>query len=367
MTSAYADAVNAADIPSLPPMGERELALRSAFTDAYVPTANILRTPYMATTLKRELEGRGSRSARIERAFAVITPYLEDAEANLQSLWYPEILPVTTVAAAFVRVSVRDSMAKAAYTEHQDKVARRGWRKKKTTTRFSLKPSRSRTQRFPADQYHVAAAKTLTLDLVQHVTRTQEGKLKTILGQSISKGINADVTGARLANVVGLFPRWQNAVDNFHTKLLDDGATRAWARQRAKQYADSLLDKRGIMIARTELMRAMNDGRLAGWQDMLDRGVITDASIKDWDASPDACDDCSNIRPVYDLDTPFDTPFGDLVVPPLHPHCRCTVSLRPERGKGEDDGRDADVKTINAFPEVADLLSHFGVDEGYWG
>jgi hypothetical protein len=89
-----------------------------------------------------------------------------------------------------------------------------------------------------------------------------------------------------------------------------------------------------MMIARTEIMRALNDGRQAGWHDEVDRGRIdAELSVKEWVPGPDACDECTSLEgyEVEGVDALFDTDFGKIAMPPAHPHCRCSVTLHPMR------------------------------------
>lgn len=343
--------------PAIPYLGPVEDNLANAFTSAYGGTAGMFRTPYFKGLLAREMSSRGSPAQRAARAMTLVDGNLLHSEGQIRDTLYPEVLPITTVAAAWTRQQVAN-FTKATAIDHGVIAPRRPRRVRRN--RFRLAPVANPTGMFNADPAHVAAAKQLTLDLVTEVTTTQRDKIRRIVHQSIVTGQNADIAGDRIANVVGLFPRWQNAVDNYYLGLLDSGMSKALATARAKDYADLLLGKRGIMIARTELMRAMNAGRFVGWQDLAQRDVIDGGStLKRWQAAADACDECQTVQPVFGVDTPFDTDRGPMLIPPLHPHCRCTVTIKPVRGGANDEGADADRFTIEAYPDVAGLLDWF--------
>jgi hypothetical protein len=136
---------------------------------------------------------------------------------------------------------------------------------------------------------------------------------------------------------VGLFPRWANAVENRYqsslTSFVAGGMPIADAQDRAQTLADAyrerLIDKRCQMIARTEVIRAANEGRATAWAQAVDAGLIDPTTTtKEWIAEADACDECEG----YDaeqvwLDDVFSS--GD-DMPPAHPNCRCTAVLVPD-------------------------------------
>ena len=143
---------------------------------------------------------------------------------------------------------------------------------------------------------HIQAARDLSLDLVTHIDQTQRDAIATFIEEAIRRGIDAQVTGNRVANIVGLFPRWQKAVENLHARMIANGIPGHVAQQRADDYADELRDKRGMNIARTELLRGLNQGRLNSWGALAAEGVIDpDKSIKEWSSAPYACDACAEL------------------------------------------------------------------------
>jgi hypothetical protein len=215
---------------------------------------------------------------------------------------------------------------------------------------------------------HIDAARDLALNLVTQVDQTQRDTIAAMITEAITRGFDADLTGLRIANVVGLFPRWQRAVDNLFTNMLSNDVPLRIAQKRADDYADSLREKRGRMIARTELLRAMNSGRQAGWQSMADKGQLDpERSIKEWvSASVGACEECDYLGDVQGsghgyrvrgIDGLFPTEWGPIPHPPAHPHCRCACILHPvfvslERDSDQEAMDDADLNN----PEMAQIL-----------
>lgn len=237
---------------------------------------------------------------------------------------------------------------------------------------YGLRPSDHKGARAGvAAPLHVEAARNLSLALVTKVTKTQRAGIRKLVTESITKGIPPAQQGLRIANIVGLFPRWQNAVNNLHARMIQNRIPPHVADVRAKNYADELLEKRGIMIARTELLRAMNAGRWAGWHDLAHKGVLDpDSAVKQWKGTIDnrICPVCEYLADpmgdgrggvqVVGLDTPFETEYGPVVMPPCHPHDRCSVDLIPGEVKVQQvsDGDLGEWVGVLKDPEMAAMV-----------
>jgi hypothetical protein len=184
-------------------------------------------------------------------------------------------------------------------------------------------------------QNHLDAVANLPLDLVTLIDESQREGIAAALDDAFRMGLDPDLVGMEIANMVGLFPRWQMAVENLRLKMESDGRPKREIAYRTSRYSDWLRERRGLMIARTELMTAMNTGRMAGWHQDAERGLLDPAtSVKEWLASPDSCDVCQELNGtvVTGIDSPFDAGlFGLVRSGPCHPHCRCTVLIHPVR------------------------------------
>jgi hypothetical protein len=84
-------------------------------------------------------------------------------------------------------------------------------------------------------------------------------------------------------------------------------------------------ETRADLIARTEVMTAVNEGQRQSWDQAVDEGWLADDAERVWIATIGACplcDDLDGTRAplggVYD---------GDVSGPPLHPNCRCTEGI----------------------------------------
>ena len=186
-----------------------------------------------------------------------------------------------------------------------------------------------------APQVHLDAVAALPLDLVTLIDQGQKDGIIAALDMAIRRGDGPDRLGMIVANMVGLFPRWQQAVVNLGDRMAEDGKSQKEIDYRMGRYSDWLRERRGIMIARTEMITALNVGRIAGWKQQAEQGLLdTSLSSKEWSSAPDACPVCKELNGtvVQGVDGVFDAgEFGKVQHPPCHPHCRCSVLLHPVR------------------------------------
>lgn len=161
-------------------------------------------------------------------------------------------------------------------------------------------------------------------------------ELRTLL-QTVKPGSDAAKELSKLygVNVNGLTARYEGAVVNrastIAAQLEKQGITGVKALDKVKKdtqkYADKLRRARANTIARTEIMRASNEGKLAAYQQAVDRGLASAKySKKVWTTSPfDVCHICAPLNGAQvGLQETFN---GGLFVPPAHPNCRCTIQF----------------------------------------
>lgn len=171
-------------------------------------------------------------------------------------------------------------------------------------------------------------------------TLTRESIRRAII-DAFNEQLDYRATARRIKNVVGLHPRWADAVTKFEkdefARLLKRGlkeeVARSQAMDRASRYSDSLKSKRATMIARTEIQIAQNEGRQEGWNQAAEQGYVDVESQKMWIIAQDerTCDICSELDGEI---VPWNETFssGDETPGRVHPNCRCTmVIIPPER------------------------------------
>lgn len=85
-------------------------------------------------------------------------------------------------------------------------------------------------------------------------------------------------------------------------------------------------EARASVIARTESMRAANEGQRQMWDQAVDDGLLTGDERREWIVAEDACPLCDELDgELADLDGEYPGDGGD--GPPLHPNCRCTEGI----------------------------------------
>lgn len=101
-------------------------------------------------------------------------------------------------------------------------------------------------------------------------------------------------------------------------------------------YHRKYLKYRSQTIARTEALRATNYGVQDGWRQAIEAGKVPEAQVRrQWVVSRDErlCEVCApvpklNPKRGVKFGEPFATPKGPVMLPPLHPNCRCHIFIR---------------------------------------
>ena len=374
--------VKASEIPPMPYLGGPEDRFASVFNSTYQSLVHILRTPTFHEHLAAAIRSDGTVGAR-----DLLNRYIADTNRNFMVGIGRELRPIVNVGAATARTESRAklnlNLTKASSSALAVPDLNRRRRRAPHRRPAPLPPYR-RLLRIPprrstipraihgrtrghVEQAYLNAVDLLTLSLVNNINDTQKDKILVALTDSIRKGDDIDRTSMRVANMVGLFPRWQQAVLNLQNRLELQGTLSPRAIQsRVNDYSDWLRERRGIMIARTELIRGLNTGRLISWHEQADQGLLSATeSVKTWSSAPDACPDCLALdgTSVTGIDKHFRGPHGWLVMPPAHPHCRCSVTLQPVGMPENDDDAayhqtQAELDAVDmADPELARILT----------
>lgn len=148
------------------------------------------------------------------------------------------------------------------------------------------------------------------------------------------QGWSVDEIASEIRDVIGLNSRQARAIDNFRSGLEAAGTYSAEEiDQMVLDRAETALDYRADMIARTESIRASNLGLHEGYRQAIDRGVFPQEAVRrEWQIALDenTCPICIDIPDMNEggvaVDEPFDTADGPIMDPPVHPNCRCSVT-----------------------------------------
>lgn len=152
----------------------------------------------------------------------------------------------------------------------------------------------------------------------------------------------------------------------------------AWVARMTERYRTNLLHRRALNIARTESIRAANQGALAAWRTGLNDGSLPDQLVrKVVVVTPDERLRAAHLnlavryRDGLPVNEPFDTPWGELDGPPWEPNCRCVLVLKVVRAtETPDAAAAAEEDLFDLAGAEADVIPAFrgsetsGVSEG---
>lgn len=163
--------------------------------------------------------------------------------------------------------------------------------------------------------------------LIRGVESETRFAVRRIIEQGVHQGVAPIKTAELIANVVGLTNRQAQAVKRFAEAQVGSEAQIARV---TSAYARMLLQHRARMIARTETLRAANEGRRAQWEREAREGLIDRGRWeREWVAVvPSDGRTCPYCEEQDEQRAPIDGVYPDgSSGPPGHPACRCTEKL----------------------------------------
>lgn len=169
----------------------------------------------------------------------------------------------------------------------------------------------------------VAWAQREAASLVVDVTTEARAAIRAVVTQGFEAGVSPSETARLIRSSIGLTERDAGAVMKRHTSLLADGMDGAKAAKKAEAYANKLLNSRAQTIARTETMKASNEGQEQLWAQARSKGLLDSNARKVWIAF----DPCPICAPLDGETVGIDEDFSIGTDPPAHPNCRCTIGL----------------------------------------
>jgi len=249
------------------------------------------------------------------------------------------------------------------------------------------------------DPRAVAFARELAAAQVVNINTTARANIRAIIGEGLSGARTRAQVQASIRSTVGLAPAQARMVARYDNVLarmgptmspddwrglrqeaaklnasplrdrrlapLREGMTREQLQRHRDAYSRRALRYRAETIARTETVAASNGGRIAGIRGMQDAGMLRGATIeKIWVTAIDerTCDLCAPLDgEVVSIDVPF-RGSEELIVeyPPLHPRCRCTISMQVSRGGAPVDTASPD---LSLFPDSVPGKSLYASDQ----
>ena len=156
---------------------------------------------------------------------------------------------------------------------------------------------------------------------------------REIIQREVMRAMSGQQTPQQVArlirdNALALTPEQILASDAYWKDLIKKKLDANTINRRMAKFNARQLQERAETIARTEVHRAALHGTLASWKDAARRGtIILDEWVKVWHVTWDErlCDVCEAMDGVaVEVAGEF---APTVLVPDLHPQCRCTMDL----------------------------------------
>jgi len=169
-------------------------------------------------------------------------------------------------------------------------------------------------------------------NLVVQLSRQNRRAMVEVLDRAIREGWDIPKIVRNIKSMVGLLPKQARAVLTKQAEL----EARDWTEKRVaaavEKYANRLLKQRAENIARTETVRALNQGQMQAWNRQVGDSQLPTTVKRKWIAaiSERTCPICMELNgmPPVGLKEPFNSPLaGTIMAPPAHPSCRCSMGL----------------------------------------
>lgn len=179
-------------------------------------------------------------------------------------------------------------------------------------------------------------------ELIVEITGDTEAAVRALIVRAFEEGIAPLPASRLIRESVGLTERYVQAVLALRQRILDSPGSLQYAgntpirvpksgmsadrlERTLAQYTTRLQNSRARTIARTETMRASNEGQRILWREARNQGLISRRIQQEWitfDPCPEICAPLDGER--ADLGALFP---GGYDGPPAHPNCRCTLGL----------------------------------------
>lgn len=161
--------------------------------------------------------------------------------------------------------------------------------------------------------------------LVTNISNETRLALRGVIARAIREGITPLAAASLLRSMIGLNERQAMAAMNYRESVIELGHTVARVNALVDAYVAKKVAERAIVIARTEVMGALNEGQAAAWKAAQSAGLLSLDAEKEWVAtdSENTCEECDAVDgETVALDEAFSEDG-----PPAHPSCRCTIAL----------------------------------------
>ena len=169
-------------------------------------------------------------------------------------------------------------------------------------------------------------ARAESAKLVTQVADSTKDAIRRAVTAAYESGIPTTEAAKNIRRSIGLLPRQSVALQRQIEQMQAQGKTSAQIERTSRATVNRMLRERSEMIARTEMVAAQDRGRQALWGAAIEDGSLPRNMRKRWDSGVEepTCEHCLAMDgKEIGVGEEFDTPFGKMPGPPLHPHCRC--------------------------------------------
>jgi hypothetical protein len=186
-------------------------------------------------------------------------------------------------------------------------------------------------------------ARRHTGEMIRQVTSETVQAVRNIVEAGIRDGVPPLAQAKLIRGHVGLTQRMGRTLELYEGGLRESGFAQKRIDELVRRRRAKLLRRRAENIARTETIRAANQGQLMAWRDAKDAGLIDTARVaRVWIATDDdrTCPLCNELdnktvgfEGAFDIAAASDVSgraaFADHdgMTPPAHVACRCAVGL----------------------------------------
>ena len=174
-------------------------------------------------------------------------------------------------------------------------------------------------------------ARDYALNQSQVISGQTKRAIRRLIVRSIREGIPPREAALLIKGDVGLNEMQEKAVFEYRGRL-DPSMSVSQREKAVKKFQMRLLRRRAVMIARTEVIDALNTGAEVAWKQAQKQGYLGKNAKKEWVAElAGACEVCRALHgDSVKLDGNFTTIHNKtLKSPTAHPNCRCSIAPVP--------------------------------------
>lgn len=180
--------------------------------------------------------------------------------------------------------------------------------------------------------FAVAWVKAHGAELVTQVSDTTKKTIREITTRGFLEQLTVRQQRKLLEEIVPILPEQVRGIEMRLNQRISAGEGQEMAVVAAGREARRLVRIRAELIARTEVVFALNGGTHAAYQAANADGLFTDPVERVWIATVLGKRTCDICRAWDGTTAPLDGPFvrggRSIMNPPLHPRCRCTQGIR---------------------------------------